>query len=92
MQQKEAFLAQKELEVKELRLQLVEKEQDLDTLRAKYIEIEMAAAATDHQQEMLAKNLEMFGILQAKLDKRKEALDAREKTMNAFRIHGKGDR
>ena len=52
----------------------------------------MAAAATDHQQEMLAKNLEMFGILQAKLNKRKEELDAREKKMDAFRIHGKGDR
>ena len=85
-------MKQSELQVEELRLQLVEKEQDLDTLRAKYIEIEMAAAATDHQQEMLAKNLEMFGILQAKLNKRKEALDAREKKMNAFRIHGKGDR
>ena len=50
MQQKEAFLAQKELEVKELRLQLVEKEQDLSKLEAVCNDIVLEAEKNDHIQ------------------------------------------
>ena len=72
MQQKEAFLAQKELEVKELRLQLVEKEQDLSMLEETCDEIVLEAEKNDRIQAEIEANLKSSRLLMENLDLREK--------------------
>ena len=92
MQQKEAFLAQKELEVKELRLQLVEKEQDLSMLEETCDEIVLEAEKNDRIQAEIEANLKSSRLLMENLALREKKVAAREKEIKSFRRHGKGAR
>ena len=79
MQQKEEFLAQKELEVKELRLQLVEKEQDLSMLEETCDEIVLEAEKNDRIQAEIEANLKSSRLLMENLALREKKVAAREK-------------
>ena len=92
MQQKEVFLAQKELEVKELRLQLVEKEQDLSMLEETCDEIVLEAEKNDRIQAEIEANLKSSRLLMENLALREKQVAAREKEIKSFRRHGKGTR
>ena len=85
-------MAQKELEVKELRLQLAEKDQDLSKLEAVCDEIVLEAEKNDRIQAEIAENLKQSRLMMDNLGLREKKVAAREKEIKSFRKHGKGAR
>ena len=85
-------MAQKELEVKELRLQLAEKEQDLSKLEAVCDEIVLESEKNDRIQAETEANLKSSRLLMENLALREKKVAAREKEIKSFRRHGKGTR
>ena len=85
-------MAQKELHVDEIKLQLAEKEQDLSELEAACNDIVLEAEKNDHIQAECKAILEQCRLQKENLDLREEKVAAREKAIKSFRKHGKGSR
>ena len=85
-------MAQKELHVDEIKLQLAEKEQDLSELEAACNGIVLEAEKNDHIQAEIKAILEQCRLQKGNLDLREEKVAAREKAIKSFRKHGKGSR